>query len=45
VGFGSHAAAHTADHHTHGLDNKLPLATHDLGGEDLKAVQAQQPGG
>jgi hypothetical protein len=28
-----------------GLDLELPLAGHDLRSEDLKAVQAQQPGG
>ena len=28
-----------------GLDGELPLATHQLGRDDLEAVQAEQPGG
>jgi uncharacterized protein YxjI len=42
---GAHAAACAADHRRRGLDLELPLATHHLGGEDLEAVQAEQPGG
>jgi hypothetical protein len=34
-----------ADHGGRGLDLELPLAGRDLRGEDLEAVQAQQPGG
>jgi hypothetical protein len=45
VGFGSHATACAADDLRRGLDRQLPFAAHDLRGEDLKAVQAQQPGG
>src|SRR5215211_8834664 len=30
-----------SDHGGRGLDRELPLTTHDLRGEDLKAVQAQ----
>jgi hypothetical protein len=28
-----------------GLHNQLPLAAYHLGGDDLEAVQAEQPGG
>jgi hypothetical protein len=39
---GSHAAAHAPDHRGRGLDGKLPFATHELGRDDLQAVQVQQ---
>jgi hypothetical protein len=39
------ATADAADQGEGGLDLELPLAAHDLRGEDFKAVQAQQPGG
>jgi hypothetical protein len=42
---GAHAAARAAGHRGRRLDGELPLATRHLGGEDLKAVQAEQPGG
>jgi hypothetical protein len=45
VQLGPYPTAHAANHGRRGLDGKLPLAAHDLCGEDLKAVQAQQPGG
>jgi hypothetical protein len=45
VGFGPHATAGAADELRRGLDRQPPLAAHDLGGEYLEAVQAQQPGG
>jgi hypothetical protein len=45
VGFGSHATACAADELRRGLDRQPPLAAHDLGGEDLEAVKAEQPGG
>jgi hypothetical protein len=45
VGFDPHATACAADGLCRGLDRQPPLAAHDLGGEDLKAVKAQQPGG
>ena len=41
-GLGPHATARTADHRGRGLDHQLPLAAHDLGGDDLEAVQAEQ---
>ena len=37
-----HPAAPAADHGGRGLDLELPLITHDLRGEDFKAVQAKQ---
>src|SRR4029453_12136285 len=40
-----HPTTLTADHGGGGLDLELPLAGDDLRGEDLKAVQAEQPGG
>jgi hypothetical protein len=45
MGLGPHPTAHTADHGSRGLDGELPLATDDVYGEDLEAVQAEQPGG
>jgi hypothetical protein len=42
VGSGPHPTAPTADHGGRGLDDKLPLTTHHLRGEDLEAVQVQQ---
>jgi hypothetical protein len=45
VELGPHPAALTADHGSRGLDLELPLAADHLRGDDLKAVQAQQPGG
>jgi hypothetical protein len=45
VQLGPLAAAHAADHRGRGLDGELPLATHQLGRDDLEAVQAKQPGG
>src|SRR6266540_6579131 len=45
VQLGPLAAAHAADHRGRGLDGELPLATHQLGRDDLEAVQAEQPGG
>jgi hypothetical protein len=39
-----HPTTLTADHGGRGLDLELPLAGYDLRGEDLKAVQAEQPG-
>ena len=41
---GRHPAAHAADHHDRGLDDQLPLATHELARDELEAVQAEQPG-
>jgi len=41
---GPHPTALTADHGGGGLDLELPLAADHLRGEDLKAVQAEQPG-
>jgi hypothetical protein len=38
-------AASAPDHGRRGRDGQLPLAAHDLRGEDLKAVQAKQPEG
>jgi hypothetical protein len=40
---GLHTAARTADHRRRRLDGKLPLATDQLGRDDLQAVQVQQP--
>jgi hypothetical protein len=45
VELGPHPAADAADHGGRGLDNQLPFAAYHLGGEDLEAVQAEQPGG
>jgi hypothetical protein len=45
VELGSHPAVLTANHGRGGLDGDLPLATCHLGGEDLRALQAEQPGG
>jgi hypothetical protein len=45
VELGPHPTAPTADHGGHRLDVELPLAAHHLGGEDLEAAQAEQPGG
>ena len=42
---GAHSTARAADQGGRGLDDKLPLATDHLGGKDLEAVQAKQPGG
>ena len=42
---GPHATTRTADHRGRGLDGKLPFATHELGRDELEAVQAEQPGG
>jgi hypothetical protein len=39
---GSHPAARTAHHRRRRLDSKLPLAIHQLGRDDLQAVQVQQ---
>ena len=39
---GRHATTPTADHRGRGLDGKLPFATHELGRDELEAVQAQQ---
>ena len=44
VKLGPDPTAHATNHGRRGLDDKLPLAAYDLGGEDLEAVQAQQPG-
>jgi hypothetical protein len=38
-----HPTTLTADHGGRGLDLELPLTGRDLRGEDLEAVQAQQP--
>jgi hypothetical protein len=43
VELGPRPAADTADHGGCGLNDKLPFAAEVVGGEDLKAVQAQQP--
>jgi hypothetical protein len=45
VELGPHSAALTADYGGGGLDLELPLTGRDLRGEDLKAVQAEQPRG
>jgi hypothetical protein len=45
MGLGPHAATWAADDLRRGLDHQPPLATHHLRGEDLKAIQAKQPGG
>jgi hypothetical protein len=39
---GPHPTALTADHGGGGLDLELPLTGHDLRGEDLEPVQAEQ---
>jgi hypothetical protein len=45
VELGPHPAADAADHGGRGLDGELPFAAYHLGGEDLEAVKAKQPGG
>jgi hypothetical protein len=45
VELGPHPAADAADHGGGGLDNQLPFAAYHLGGNDLEAVKAKQPGG
>jgi hypothetical protein len=42
VELGPHPAAPTANHRGRGLDLELPLTGHDLRGQDLKAIQAEQ---
>jgi hypothetical protein len=41
---GPHATACTADHRGRGLDGELPFAAHELGRDELEAVQVEQPG-
>jgi hypothetical protein len=45
VEFGPHPAADAPDHGGRGLDGELPLAAHDVRGQDLEALQVKQPGG
>ena len=45
VELGPHPTALTADRGSGGLDLELPFAAYHLRGKDLKAVQAEQPGG
>jgi hypothetical protein len=45
VELGPHPAAVAADHGGRGLHGDLPFAAYHLGGDDLEAVQAEQPGG
>jgi hypothetical protein len=45
MGLGPHAATWAANDLRRGLDHQPPLAAHHLRGEDLEAVQAEQPGG
>jgi hypothetical protein len=42
VELGPHPTTPTANHGGHRLDVELPLATHHLGGENRKAVKAEQ---
>jgi Integrase core domain len=39
---GPHAAAHAADHRGCGLDDQLPLTTHQFSRDELEAIQAEQ---
>jgi hypothetical protein len=41
---GPHPTTLTADHGGRGLNLELPLAAYDPRGEDLEAIQAEQPG-
>jgi hypothetical protein len=41
---GPHPTAPTAGHRARGLDRELPFATHELGRDELEAVQVEQPG-